>query len=174
MSTEKQIATEILKKGGCHDVETQEEAEVLIRALESVLQELRFPSISAPEINVRKKAAIIRTFDFEINLINPIIVARSDPYIAFQEVCPSFPNKVFNCIRYRKITLQNGLAERIVEFEGNKAVFVQHEVDHIYGRIFHDRAVKMVVARENGSILENDFCPCGSKKRFFECCKMNM
>jgi len=107
---------------------------------------------------------------FEIELVNPVILKSEGNIITFHEPCFSFPHLELNCLRNERIVIQNGLKPREVELDGPPAVMVQHVIDHLSGKIFHDRKIKLALVREGGKIKPRDFCPCSSKKRFAYCC----
>ena len=166
----KQVALEVLRCK-CSDIESLEEANVIIRLLEYVAKD--YPgeclTVTAPELNVMKKVAIIRTPDIEIDLVNPKIIAKSGDIISFKENCFSFSESL-NCRRYNKITLQNGFDSKETVLTGNSAILVQHAVDHLGGLLYFDKTIKLAIIRNHGKILPKDFCPCGSQERFTKCC----
>ena len=167
-----EVAIEILKSQ-CQDVANAAEAEVIVGLLESILKDYNneYVSISAPETNVLKKVAIIRTKELNLNLVNPKIVEGSGALVSFQEPCISFPDNSFNCLRHESIIIENGFSRDLIKFKGYPALIVQHEIDHLNGIIFHDRKIKFALVRSGGIIYQKDFCPCGSKKRFGLCCQ---
>jgi peptide deformylase len=167
------IAREILRKK-CAKIGGIEEGEVLVKLLESFLRESRgFYSISAPQINVMKEVAIVRLPHFSIDLINPVVVRRShDKMLSCSERCVSFPAENINCVRSKEVEIKTGFSDQSVVLNGIEAIFVQHEIDHLNGMLLKDRAIKMAVVRDEGWLKSGDYCPCGSKKRFFQCCKM--
>jgi peptide deformylase len=168
------VALEILRSK-CSDVETEEEAEITVQALEYFLQDLghEFPGLSAPEINIFRKVAVIRDYfsDLYVDLVNPRIVSKSGKKISFNEVCSSFPEGTLNCLRYDKVVVENGLNKNLMEFEGMQSFLVQHEIEHLYGEVYYDKAIKLAVVRNGGEVLYRDRCPCGSKNRFISCCE---
>jgi peptide deformylase len=164
----KKVALGILK-GNCEVVENPEEAQVIVGALEEVLGS--DGSLSAPEINIKKQVAIIRTRNYSIDLINPAILERKNQLISFEEKCSSFEEDYVNCLRYRDIVVRNGFDGKVLTFSGEAAILVQHEVDHLSGKTFFDRAIKAALVRDGGNIHDKDPCPCGSRKRFWICCK---
>lgn len=153
-------------------VQTIEEAKVLIRALESAIGNKN--SLSAPEVGTTTAIAIIRTPEFSIDLINPIILVKEVPVLSFGEQCFSFPGKTLNCIRYNHIILRNGLKGDPLELTGCSAILAQHQIDHLQGIVFQDRAIKVAEVHENGFIGLDDFCPCGNKKSFARCCMLRV
>ena len=150
-AVKKKVALGILKSD-CGDIGSPEEAEVLVRMLDVVLGEHgpEFIGLSAPEVNVMKRAAIIRTVEFSINLINPVILETGDKILSFKETCTSFPDEFANCLRWDKIVIQNGFDKNPLTFTGIQAILIQHEIDHLNGKVFYDRAIKMAVVREGG------------------------
>ena len=169
----KDVVFEILKKK-CNAVERQEEGEVIVKMLEATLREAgsRFYSISAPQVNVMKQVAIIRHPDLEIDLINPVIIDKSkNKILSFCESCVSFPIDKMNCLRSETIILENGFDRRVNNYSGLSAILIQHEVDHLNGVLPQDRTVRVAVVRDGGMLKDSDYCVCGSKERFWRCCK---
>lgn len=164
----KKVALDILRNP-CVPIQTQEEAEVTLKFLETVIGINQ--SLSAPEVNIYRQAAIIRTPDFSMDLVNPVIVSAYKKIVSYQEVCPSFPFEPQNCWRYTHIVLHTGIERKEITLSGEEAILVQHEIDHLNGKVFFDRAIKVAVVRDGGKIQAKDFCPCGSKKRFTQCCQ---
>lgn len=169
--SKKEVALEILRSK-CVEVEQQAEADVLVGLLEAILKDcdIQYYSISAPEANVLKKVAIIRHPNLNINLINPKILSKTNRIVSYKESCPAFPNQKINCFRYNDIVLQNGFSGEKLTLSGLPAILVQHEVDHLNGRLFFDNSIRLALVREGGIIKAGDFCPCGSKQRFSLCC----
>lgn len=166
----KKVALGILRNP-CASIHTQEEAEVTLRFLETVLGINQ--SLSAPEVNIYRQAAIIRTSDFSIDLVNPVVMNARKKVVSFRETCSSFPFEPQNCWRYKYIVLQTGIDRKEITLSDKEAILVQHEVDHLNGKVFFDHAIKAVIVRDGGKIQKKDFCPCGSKKRFIQCCYMS-
>ena len=169
--SKKEVTIEILKSK-CEDVESQAEADILISLLENIIKDYDYDifCLSAPETNVLKKIAIIRTPDCLINLINPKIVGTQGKVISFKESCASFPGKNYNCFRYDTIFIENAFNKEILSFNGYCSTLIQHAIDHLNGVIYYDRIIKFALVRNGGKILDKDPCPCASKKRFNLCC----
>ena len=78
-------------------------------------------------------------------LINPKITYKSKSMVEVEEGCLSFPNVFENVIRHEKIKVEytdiNGkkVTKTVSEME---AVVIQHELDHLDGIVFLDRAEK--------------------------------
>ncbi len=157
----------------CVEVLTPEEAEISVRSLEAAIKSngRKLFSLSCPEINIAKQVAIIRAPQLKLDLINPRIVHAEKRVLSYREACASFPDVTYNCWRYKKIVLETGFQKRIqTEYIDQIAFLIQHEVDHLCGKLILDRKIRLALARESGEIKDRDFCPCASKKRFLECC----
>lgn len=74
-------------------------------------------------------------------IINPKIVTREGTFL-FEEGCLSVPEYVAEVQRSEKVTLEyqdlDGVQKRLLA-EGLLAVAIQHEIDHLDGRLFIDR-----------------------------------
>lgn len=101
--------------------------------------------IAAPQIGVAEKIAIVDVSERDQNcqrmvLINPVILESRDPQIG-REGCMSVPDytalvKRYRWIRFRYRDLSGELIEKIST--GIEAVCVQHEVDHLNGKLLID------------------------------------
>lgn len=118
--------------------------------------------IAAPQIGVSKQVAVVdvsartKTKYKPLYLINPEIIALEDELVS-REGCMSIPDYMANISRYNRVTLkwQNLVGEVLTDtFEGIEARCIQHEVDHLAGRLFLDRV----------ACLKTDMLP-RSKKR---------
>tara|TARA_R110002020_G_scaffold5502_5_gene22841 strand:- start:1990 stop:2460 length:471 start_codon:yes stop_codon:yes gene_type:complete len=77
--------------------------------------------------------------------INPEVVKHSKEIINFNEGCLSLkPNKDYRTKRYKKITIKflddNGV-ERHEEFSGFDSIVIQHEIDHLKGKLCKDGGI---------------------------------
>ena len=72
--------------------------------------------------------------------MNPVILAQGKP-VPFEEGCLSLPGGVVNNMRAESVLLQymnmDG-ATVIEEFNGITAIAIQHEVEHLQGKLFID------------------------------------
>ncbi len=161
------IALELLRQP-VKKVESEEEAHVLIKTLESLMG--NHTSVSGPELGIRSAVAIIRLPNYSLNLINSEIISESDPIISHAETCFSFPRLELNCLRYENVVLRNGLSGEVVQLSGKAALLAQHHVNHLHGVVYHDRMIKLAEVRDDNTVKNSDACPCGSKRKFSECC----
>ena len=141
-----------------------DEVEDIIRELEESLRDTPLVGVglAAPQIGINKRAAIVRidTKDVKcsLNLINPVLVEKRDPFIHNAEGCLSIPNKQFNVNRYREIFVRDDLHPAGMIITDFEAVVAQHEIDHIENILVKDRTIG------KNKIGRNDPCPCGRKK----------
>ncbi len=104
--------------------------------------------LAAPQINVSKRLFVMDVHDDEhppTVVINPKI-EKLDEEIELHEGCLSVPGKVGDIVRY-KFAAVSGLdrhGQKIrVEGEGLLAQCLQHEIDHLDGKLYIDRATNL-------------------------------
>jgi peptide deformylase len=97
-----------------------------------------------------------------IYLINPKIVAASEELSTYQEGCLSVPDFWEDVHRPAKLTVEymdeNGEIQR-VEADGLFATCLQHEIDHINGRLFIDhlsRLKRSIALRKAAKLKRTD------------------
>ncbi len=100
--------------------------------------------LAAPQIGVLRRYCIIDVGDGVIELVNPVII-ESEGVQYESEGCLSVPGnyKVTERPMRVKVRAQDRNGEKIiVEGEGLKARALCHEIDHLDGILFLDKAVK--------------------------------
>lgn len=105
--------------------------------------------LAAPQIGVSKRIIVVDTGDNLIELINPEIVSREGEQTG-SEGCLSIPDTVGLVTRANQVTVKGLNREgKEVLYEGEKllARALQHEIDHLDGILFIDRAHE--VRRDN-------------------------
>lgn len=153
----------------CKKVSSKEEADVLLNILETRIEQKK--ELTAPEVNIMAQVAIIRTPTFSIDLVNPKIVVKRDKILHFNETCNLFKHS-FNTMRYNHIDFTNGMNSELISLSGTSAFLVQHAIEHLNGTLFKSNLVKMAVVRNDGKILSDQRCPCGSGNLFGVCCSL--
>ena len=98
--------------------------------------------LAATQINVHERVVVIDTSEERndpLVLINPEIIWASDEMIVWEEGCLSVPTIYDKVDRHAKVRVRalNRDGETY-EFEGEEllAVCVQHELDHLAGKVF--------------------------------------
>lgn len=105
--------------------------------------------LAAPQIGVSKRVVVIDVGEGPLELINPVIVEQegeSDD----SEGCLSIPGVTGEVVRAAKVTVQalNRKGElQEIKAEGLLARACQHEIDHLEGILFVDKAHKTHRAR---------------------------
>lgn len=174
------ITDEKLLRTPCENVLSNEVGE-LVDLLERELEhsgELGRPGIglALPQIGIFKKLAIVRINtnglqDLNINLVNATIENGYDPIQFKDEGCLSFPNQTKTTKRFNEIHVTNNLVEPYgFVATGLMSIAIQHELDHLSGILFLDRAVEESAGITTKVARPNDLCPCGSKLKYKRCC----
>ncbi|MFA6458334.1 MAG: peptide deformylase [Patescibacteria group bacterium] len=107
--------------------------------------------LAAPQVGVNERIVVLNLrIDKKkwqtVALVNPVILDASVATICDDEGCLSLPGVVGEVERFATATVkfldENG-ATRILELEGLNARAIQHEIDHLDGMLFIDRATKI-------------------------------
>lgn len=108
--------------------------------------------LAAPQIGKNLRIAAINTKEGPICLINPKITRKSLLKEWGEEGCLSVPD-VFGMVkRHKKIVceyLDRKAEEKTIKTEGLLARVIQHEVDHLDGILFIDKARDIKQATQN-------------------------
>lgn len=99
--------------------------------------------LAAPQINQSLKIVVLDDGNGLIELINPEILSHSDETEMGVEGCLSVPGYYGSVSRYKKIKVRalNRHGKIVVyEPEGFLARIFQHEIDHLYGTLFIEKA----------------------------------
>jgi peptide deformylase len=105
-------------------------------------------TVTEAELNDRERAPV----DFHV-LINPQIELLSDSQVSFFEGCLSLPGFMAEVARSRSVRvscLDHHGKPRVIEAKGWYARILQHEIDHLQGKIYIDR-----MQSQTFSTLEN-------------------
>ncbi|MBP7370246.1 MAG: peptide deformylase [Arenimonas sp.] len=99
--------------------------------------------LAATQVNVHLQLVVLDVSEDKsqpLVLINPVITAHHGSQV-YQEGCLSLPNIYADVKRYNQITvsaLDRHGKELILEADGLLAVCIQHEMDHLIGKVFVD------------------------------------
>ena len=102
--------------------------------------------LAAPQVAIHKRIVVVDASDRNaerspLQLANPEIIKKSDDIATFDEGCLSFPDQFAEVerpasVRIRYIDYNNALQE--IEAKGLLSTCIQHEIDHLDGRLFVD------------------------------------
>ena len=100
--------------------------------------------LAATQVDVHERVIVIDVSDARNDpcvLINPELIARSDEMTFGDEGCLSVPEIYDKVPRHARVTvraLDRSGSSREFDAEGLLAVCVQHEMDHLLGKVFVD------------------------------------
>lgn len=101
--------------------------------------------LAAPQIGILQRVIIVKIEDDLKVTINPVLIKEKGTAMA-EEGCLSVPNRRGLVERAEEITVEglNENGEKVkYELEGLKARAFLHEIDHLNGILFVDKAVQM-------------------------------
>ncbi|MDR2908827.1 MAG: peptide deformylase [Oscillospiraceae bacterium] len=125
----------------------------LLDDMAETLNEANGAGISAVQVGVLRRAALVCDGDRVIELINPVIIDSSEETVSAAEGCLSFPGRWGEVTRPKRVTVRaqdrNG---DIFEHTGEDitARALCHELDHLDGVIFMDLATEMLEDEDPG------------------------
>lgn len=99
--------------------------------------------LAAPQINQSLQLVVLDDGNGLIELINPEILEHSEETEMGVEGCLSVPGYYGNVSRYKKIKVRalNRHGKTVIyEPEDFLARIFQHEIDHLYGKLFIEKA----------------------------------
>lgn len=98
--------------------------------------------LAAPQVGISKRVIVVDVGEGLYSLVNPEITAKSGAQDG-PEGCLSVPGMTGDVLRANRITVdaQNEKGEPVtIEAEGFFARAIQHEIDHLDGILFTDKA----------------------------------
>ncbi len=106
--------------------------------------------LAGPQAGVNDRIAVCyfnhgTDHELIVDMINPEIISHSDKMITEEEGCLSIPGKFDKVARYDSVTvkyLDRKGKEQILKLTGLNARIVQHEVDHLDGKLYIDRVTE--------------------------------
>lgn len=145
------IGDEILtKKAKKVDVVDEKIVELLDDMYETMKKTNDGIGLAAPQVGVLKRAVVIDLSDEEegvgpYKLVNPVIVKKKGEQVC-REGCLSIPGKLGDVVRPKEVVVEalNEKGEKItIKAKGLLAVALCHEIDHLDGILFVDRATEL-------------------------------
>lgn len=139
-----EIGTDVLREKA---KEVKEITPNIVKLLDNMLDTLYAANgvgLAAPQIGVSKRVVVIDVGEGPVEFINPVIVEQEGQEDG-SEGCLSIPGVTGEVIRAAKVVVEalnrKGELQRI-EAEGLFARACQHEIDHLEGILFVDKAHK--------------------------------
>ncbi len=125
---------------------TTPEMKLLIDELKETMKKENGVGIAAPQIGVHDRVIIAETDGIPTAYINPEITTRSFRMVESEEGCLSVPGCWGIVKRHRSVTVKTTIetGENVVlKAQGLLSIIFQHEIDHLDGILFIDRAEKI-------------------------------
>lgn len=123
---------------------------LLLRDMADTLYKADGVGLAAPQVGILKRVVVIDVGEGLLELINPVIVSQSGEQ-TYIEGCLSIPGVYAELLRPAKVTVEalnpEGKKTRI-EGEGLLAVALCHEIDHLDGILFKDKAIRFIDKEE--------------------------
>lgn len=139
-----EIGSEVLREKA---KEVKEITPNIIKLLDNMLDtmyEANGVGLAAPQIGVSKRVVVIDAGDGPLELINPVILEKEGEEDD-TEGCLSIPGVTGEVIRAAKVRVQGLNREgelQDIKADGLLARACQHEIDHLEGILFVDKAHK--------------------------------
>ncbi len=142
----------ILRKKAQDVKEVNKEIRSLIEEMRRIMKENDGIGLAAPQIGVDLNL-FVAEIDYDKNkkgkfyaLINPKIVSKSEATEIVEEGCLSLPKEFGEVERSKRVTVVglNEFGRKVkIKAEGLLARVFQHEIDHLNGALFIDKASKI-------------------------------
>lgn len=103
--------------------------------------------IASPQVGKNIRVIIVNLKEGPTAFINPELIKRSDATAEGEEACLSVPGRSGIVTRHKRVTVRavNRFGRRVeIEANGLMSVVFQHEIDHLDGILYIDRATKVV------------------------------
>lgn len=117
----------------------------LLTNMKEAMYEANGVGLAAPQVGVSKRIAVVDVGEGVWELINPEIVFREGEEIGV-EGCLSIPGVAGEVNRAAKVKVRSLNRDgqlQLISAEGLGARALQHEIDHLDGILFIDRATKI-------------------------------
>ncbi len=138
----------------CEDVEIGDTSVLsILDEMSKKLYEWEGAGLAAPQIGVLKKLVVIDIRDEPATLykmINPKIVWKSEDLVESKEGCLSLPGLRETVVRHEKVRVEyfdENFEKVTIEGEGFLACCLQHEIDHLSGKLYIDHLSRLKKSR---------------------------
>ncbi len=124
-------------------VDDSNEISGLIKEMKRILKEEEGVGLAAPQVGVSKRVIVINAAEDQMMaLLNPEIIKKSREKIVGREGCLSMKGVWLDIERYKEVKikfLDEEGKQLEIDADGLLAVVLQHEIDHLDGKLFIDR-----------------------------------
>ena len=137
---------EILRKKSKEVDEVNEKINILLKDMADTLYKADGVGLAAPQVGVLKRVVVIDVGDGLLELINPVFKSQTGQQ-CMAEGCLSVPGVYGEVNRPSHVIVEalNAKGNKIeIEGEGLLAVALCHEIDHLDGILFKDKAIRFL------------------------------
>jgi len=141
---------EVLRKKAKAVEEINDKIITLLKDMAETMYKANGVGLAAPQVGILKRIVVIDVGDGLIELINPVIVDQSGEQTEI-EGCLSLPGLYGEVKRPAKVKVEafNAKGERIsIEGTDLLAIALCHEIDHLDGILFKDKAIRLLDEEE--------------------------
>jgi len=150
----------VLRKKARKVTEVDADVRKLINEMVEAMREAPGVGLAAPQVGVSSRVVVIEFGDEEDEdapkklyaLINPEVVEASEEKVLGIEGCLSIPRLVGEVERHQRVVVKalNRHGKPVkMKAEGWLARILQHEIDHLEGILYTDRAARVWQPRED-------------------------
>lgn len=146
-----EIPDPLLKRKSAPVKEVTPEIKTLLQDMLETMYDAPGVGLAAVQVGVLKRMVVIDVTGkgedpHPYCMINPKITDASDSFVMHEEGCLSVPDQFAEVKRHEAVTVEytdeNGNPQTLYA-DGLLAVCVQHELDHLDGKLFIDRLSKL-------------------------------
>jgi len=137
---------EILRKKSKEVDGINDKIRILLQDMADTLYKADGVGLAAPQVGVLKRVVVIDVGEGLLELVNPVFKSQSGQQTT-TEGCLSVPGVWGELSRPSHVIVEafNGLGEKvIIEGEGLLATALCHELDHLDGILFKDKAIRLL------------------------------
>lgn len=137
---------EILRKKAKEVDAINDKIRILLQDMADTLYKADGVGLAAPQVGVLKRVVVIDVGEGLLELVNPIFRSQSGQQVT-TEGCLSVPGVWGELNRPSHVVVEayNGKGEKVViEGEGLLATALCHELDHLEGILFKDKAIRIL------------------------------
>ena len=101
--------------------------------------------LAAPQVGILKRVAVVEIDGLKLELINPVIIEKSDEQVIQTEGCLSFPNQWGKVARPKMViveTLDRQGNTKTITATDWQARAICHEVEHLDGILYVDNVLE--------------------------------
>lgn len=131
----------VLRKSAAEITKLTKKTGLLVDDMMRIMKKANGVGLAAPQLGILQRMIVVAPLDYKpMALINPVITLREGKVVG-QEGCLSIPGLYGDVVRAEYVEvdcIDRKGREITIELEGMPARIVQHEIDHLDGKLFID------------------------------------